>query len=244
MDVLELPRPVINFLRTMTKESCRYVLSWDIFGATDSVTLTLTWKLIDGESSLLTSRSSQEIQDFSTKNNHSILSSHRSRRDETSLIRTSRGKSLEGNNPMVDKQIAFSAQHHASSSERSSTINQQQNESEPIYANVCRIKYSTSPSSSSSLHKHLPASIPHRKDRASVPLVGKLVSKLARPSYSTHSTNDNNGDEDGTDDPWVKRFDNLLERTSSDTIEHTPQKTIEPIIAPGRVKSKKKPEYI
>ena len=50
MDVLELPRPVINFLRTMAKESCRYALSWDIFGGPDSVTLTLTWKLIDDES--------------------------------------------------------------------------------------------------------------------------------------------------------------------------------------------------
>ena len=49
MDVLELPRPVINFLRTMAKESCRYALSWDIFGGPDSVTLTLTWKLIDEE---------------------------------------------------------------------------------------------------------------------------------------------------------------------------------------------------
>ncbi|CAF0907873.1 unnamed protein product [Adineta steineri] len=49
MDVLELPRPVINFLRTMAKESCRYVLSWDIFGGTDTVTLTLTWKLIDND---------------------------------------------------------------------------------------------------------------------------------------------------------------------------------------------------
>ena len=49
MDVLELPRPVINFLRTMAKESCRYALSWDIFGGPDSVTLTLTWKLIEDE---------------------------------------------------------------------------------------------------------------------------------------------------------------------------------------------------
>ncbi|CAF1016839.1 unnamed protein product [Didymodactylos carnosus] len=52
MDVLELPRPVINFLRTMAKESCRYVLSWDIFGGPDSVTLTLTWKLIPDEQPL------------------------------------------------------------------------------------------------------------------------------------------------------------------------------------------------
>lgn len=45
MDVLELPRPVINFLRTMSKEMHRYSLCWDIYGGSESVTLTLTWKL-------------------------------------------------------------------------------------------------------------------------------------------------------------------------------------------------------
>ena len=45
MDVLELPRPVINFLRTMSKEMHRYSLCWDIYGGTESVTLTLTWKI-------------------------------------------------------------------------------------------------------------------------------------------------------------------------------------------------------
>jgi hypothetical protein len=50
MDVLELPRPVINFLRTMSKEMHRYALCWDIFGGAESVTLTLTWKMSDGSS--------------------------------------------------------------------------------------------------------------------------------------------------------------------------------------------------
>ena len=45
MDVLELPRPVINFLRTMSKEMHRYSLCWDIYGGSDGVTLTLTWKM-------------------------------------------------------------------------------------------------------------------------------------------------------------------------------------------------------
>ncbi|CAF0763360.1 unnamed protein product [Didymodactylos carnosus] len=62
MDVLELPRPVINFLRTMAKESCRYVLSWDIFGGPESVTLTLTWKLIPDEQPL----SVEELKMLST----------------------------------------------------------------------------------------------------------------------------------------------------------------------------------
>lgn len=45
MEVLELPRPVINFMRSISKEMHRYTLSWDMFGASDSVSLTLTWKL-------------------------------------------------------------------------------------------------------------------------------------------------------------------------------------------------------
>ena len=104
MDVLELPRPVINFLRTMAKESCRYALSWDIFGGPDSVTLTLTWKLIDEEpaSSLIndaSSASSKQPVSFSpavpiydephtrsragAKSSQSSSSPRRSRRDET-----------------------------------------------------------------------------------------------------------------------------------------------------------------
>lgn len=111
MDVLELPRPVINFLRTMAKESCRYALSWDIFGGPDSVTLTLTWKLIDEEaqssiinetsspSSTLKQQQQQQPQSqlnydeshnrtrSTTKNNNTSSSSpRRSRRDENTYI--------------------------------------------------------------------------------------------------------------------------------------------------------------
>lgn len=50
MDVLELPRPVINFLRTISKEMNRYSLCWDIYGGSESVTLTLTWKINCDES--------------------------------------------------------------------------------------------------------------------------------------------------------------------------------------------------
>jgi hypothetical protein len=50
MDVLELPRPVINFLRTISKEMNRYALCWDIYGGSESVTLTLTWKINCDES--------------------------------------------------------------------------------------------------------------------------------------------------------------------------------------------------
>ena len=66
MDVLELPRPVINFLRTMSKEMHRYSLCWDIYGGTESVTLTLTWKINcdknDDESSNETSKQKHQQQ--------------------------------------------------------------------------------------------------------------------------------------------------------------------------------------
>ena len=45
MDVLELPKPVINFLRTMSSEKEKYLLTWDLYGDGNSVTLSLTWKL-------------------------------------------------------------------------------------------------------------------------------------------------------------------------------------------------------
>ncbi|CAF0747116.1 unnamed protein product [Rotaria sp. Silwood1] len=109
MDVLELPRPVINFLRTMAKESCRYALSWDIFGGPDSVTLTLTWKLIDDEvqssminetlssppsSSLLKQQQQQQQQQIydnprirsTIKDSNRPLSPRRSRRDENTSM--------------------------------------------------------------------------------------------------------------------------------------------------------------
>jgi hypothetical protein len=137
MDVLELPRPVINFLRTMAKESCRYALSWDIFGGPDSVTLTLTWKLIDDEpqSSIInetppsSSKQQQQpiyddphIRSRSTAKNNTLSSSpRRSRRDENTYInenasvpaifRSSRGKSVEGNCIQSNKQMACQHQH-------------------------------------------------------------------------------------------------------------------------------------
>lgn len=136
MDVLELPRPVINFLRTMAKESCRYALSWDIFGGPDSVTLTLTWKLIDEESqssmineaaASLKQQQQQNYDDTSnrirstTKTNTSTSSPRRSRRDDhtssnenasvPAIFRSSRGKSLE-DPPIHSSKQMTSHQHH------------------------------------------------------------------------------------------------------------------------------------
>ncbi|KAL7669153.1 hypothetical protein ACOME3_009819 [Neoechinorhynchus agilis] len=47
IDVLQLPKPVINFLRTMTKDDVsKYAqLTWDIAGDHEQVKLSLTWTL-------------------------------------------------------------------------------------------------------------------------------------------------------------------------------------------------------
>jgi hypothetical protein len=67
MDVLELPRPVINFLRTMSKEMHRYTLCWDIYGGNEAVTLTLTWKLQQNNHQLQT----LNLNQAQNKNNNS-----------------------------------------------------------------------------------------------------------------------------------------------------------------------------
>lgn len=139
MDVLELPRPVINFLRTMAKESCRYALSWDIFGGPDSVTLTLTWKLIDDESqssilneaiSPLTLVKPSNYDDSLVRSRITTVktqttasqSPRRSRRDENllsndnasipAIFRSARGKSLEGSNLQSTKRNPCQHQQH------------------------------------------------------------------------------------------------------------------------------------
>jgi DNA polymerase III alpha subunit (gram-positive type) len=138
MDVLELPRPVINFLRTMAKESCRYALSWDIFGGPDSVTLTLTWKLIDDESAssminetslsvlkqpaISTYDDCQNRSRSTAKTQASPSSPRRSRRDEPmqsndnasipAIFRSSRGKSLEGGSSQVTKSLSSHHSHY------------------------------------------------------------------------------------------------------------------------------------
>jgi hypothetical protein len=129
----------------MAKESCRYALSWDIFGGPDSVTLTLTWKLIDEEtqSSIINESSSTIKSPQSTYDNprSTVKTSHpsaspprRSRRDETlsqnenasvpAIFRSSRGKSLEGSNKQTACQHQHSKDHqHVSSLERSTIAN-------------------------------------------------------------------------------------------------------------------------
>jgi hypothetical protein len=257
MDVLELPRPVINFLRTMAKESCRYVLSWDIFGGTDTLTLTLTWKLIDNESQSSIRKNSQiQINDDLHIRNIDLISPPRcSRRDEnSSIFRASRGKSLEGNNPISNKQIACS-ETQVSSLERLSIINQQEKEeSDPIYSNLCHVKYANNPSPSSSLDKNPPLSVAHthhrrsnpqceysilRKVLPSIPSVSNPFSKVIR---TNHVANRNNNDDD-TLDPWVQRLECPLEDNTNETIEKSKNNINETGIISNRVKFKKKPDY-
>jgi hypothetical protein len=131
----------------MAKESCRYALSWDIFGGPDSVTLTLTWKLIDEEvqssiinETLSTSKQQQQqnyddphIRTRSTvKTSTTSSPPHRSRRDENTsvpaIFRSSRGKSLEGSSVQSNKQLPchhqYSKEHqHVASLERPATTN-------------------------------------------------------------------------------------------------------------------------
>jgi hypothetical protein len=261
MDVLELPRPVINFLRTMAKESCRYVLSWDIFGGTDTLTLTLTWKLINDDTQSSIQRNSQiQINDDLHIRNIDLISPPRcSRRDENSstsaMFRASRGKSLEGNNPISNKQIACS-ETQVSSLERLSIIHQQEKEeSDPIYSNLCHVKYARNPSPSSLLDKNPPLSVAHthhrrsnppyeysilRKVVPSIPSVSNTFSKVIRKNHVATRNNNNNDD---TLNPWVQRLESSLEDNTNETIEKPKNNINETGIISNRVKFKKKPDY-
>jgi hypothetical protein len=252
MDVLELPRPVINFLRTMAKEGCRYVLSWDIFGGTDTVTLTLTWKLTDDQSQLSKSPPQQQVyDDLHIRHNDSISSPRRSRRDENvstpTIFRSSRGKSLEENNQTPTKQIT-SHQSQASSLERSPMIHRHKNESEPIYANLCYIKPITpssplnnNPSLSISHTNHRQIKQPRetsilRKVVPSIPNVNDTPSKQRRTNYLATPDDD---DDDDILDPWVKRLEGSLKYRTKKLDDNTDKTEI----TSGKVKFKRKPDY-
>ena len=89
MDVLELPRPVINFLRTMSKEMNRYSLCWDIYGGSENVTLTLTWKI--NELSIENNNQQTKLNDTSENNNSTAT-----------LTQQVNHKQIQFNNPSVD----------------------------------------------------------------------------------------------------------------------------------------------
>jgi hypothetical protein len=241
MDVLELPRPVINFLRTMAKEGCRYVLSWDIFGGTDAVTLTLTWKLNDDQSP-----GEQIYDDLHIRHTDSP---RRSRRDGN-VSRPTRGKSLESHNQITNKPIVCHPSH-VSTFEPSSMINRQKKESDPIYANLSHIKYDTNRSTSFLANNNLSlpiASTPQRpiKQQDDIPVIRKSTqtySKLKRINHIATRNDDVDDDDDNhTLDPWVKRLDYSQEddpiEKSTDDIDKTDVTTTS-----GKVKFKRKPDY-
>lgn len=239
MDVLELPRPVINFLRTMAKEGCRYVLSWDIFGGTDAVTLTLTWKLNEEQS-----KSSQQATyaNLPVYQDDITLSPRRSRRDEnlplkSPVCRSMRGKSLDEHvTPPLPSKPNTSHLSQLTSIERSIISHRQQKESDPIYANISNIKSSSnrSPSSSS---RQVKSSCEHIVRRKMTPIINETSSKIKRIDHRTTQIDL----DDDTLDPWVKRFECSLEDdnpndTDNDDIHRTNSTS-------GKVKFKRTPDY-
>ncbi len=243
MDVLELPRPVINFLRTMAKEGCRYVLSWDIFGGTDAVTLTLTWKLNDDQTP------QQSIyDDLQIRHNDATPSPRRSRRDENGP-RPSRGKSLEDRHLTPNRTNPPPRQPQVSSLERSPMIRRQKQESDPIYANLCHMNYPTNPSPSfpSPPVAHIYHRHPKQQQQCEIPILRKpapatrLTNDISSKSRRVNHIATPNDEDDDTLDPWIKRFDCSLEdhphRTTPSYDDESDKNTS------GKVKFKKKPDY-
>lgn len=69
MEVLELPKAVINFMRSISQEMHRYTLFWDINGTDESVALSLKWKLninekTDGNLNSYRKFHKQKLDDF------------------------------------------------------------------------------------------------------------------------------------------------------------------------------------
>lgn len=263
MDVLELPRPVINFLRTMAKEGCRYVLSWDIFGGTDAVTLTLTWKATDDQSQLLISKSPQQqiYDDLHIRHNDSILTPRRSRRDDNisipSVFRSPRGKSSDENNRTSIRQSTCH-QLQASSLERSSIINRPKKESDPIYANLPNVKYVTNSLSSnaSTTNNNSPllsaahAHYRQAKQENETPILRRarpLTSVMSETSPTLRQKNSiatrNNDDDDDTLDPWVKRFECSLGDNTNEQTQQCENNIDKTESTSGKVKFKRKPDY-
>ena len=246
MDVLELPRPVINFLRTMAKEGCRYVLSWDIFGGTDAVTLTLTWKLNDEHS-----KSSQPAiyMDLPVHHEDVPVSPRRSRRDEnlsskSTVVRPIRGKSLDDHitPPVVPSKSNIS---QLTSIERSIISRRQKKESDPIYANISHIKSSPNRSPSSSCYynssnrqvKLQGEHATHRRTTTpSTSIINETSSKIKRIDHQPTPNHD-------TLDPWVKRFECSLEDNPTESIDIDDDETFRTNSTPGKVKFKRVPDY-
>lgn len=236
MDVLELPRPVINFLRTMAKEGCRYVLSWDMFGGSDSVTLTLTWKLTEHRSQPFkvdeppsTSRAIQPVGDDQHVRTNGPP--RRSRRDESMLVpaifRSSRGTSLEGTRLLSTKVLSCPPP-----SDSLKTIVQHANHPPLSTAHTHRRR--TKPK----VHTSTPRSV--------LPPASMAKSTSSHMKRTEHLVTLGSNADDDSLDPWVKRFecsledyhdDGLTEPSGCNSNVFTAEATA------GKVKFKPQPDY-
>ena len=233
MDVLELPRPVINFLRTMAKEGCRYVLSWDMFGGSDSVTLTLTWKLTEDRSQLLKvdeppSRAIQPVGDDLHVRTNGLP--RRSRRDEPSLVpaifRSSRGQSLEGTRLLSTKVLSCPPPDSLQS-----TV-QQANHPPLSTAHTHRRRTKQKVHTSTSRSVLPPATI-----------AKNTSSHMRRTEHLV--TLGSNADDDCLD-PWVKRFECSLEDYHDGGLTEPSNGNSKMLTAEataGKVKFKAQPDY-
>lgn len=236
MDVLELPRPVINFLRNMAKEGTRYTLSWDIFGGSDSVTLTLTWKLVDdpltmkneillpSSTTTTTLARATLVDDCALQladKSSSSSPSRRSRRDECqTLTRSIRRRtksnlnqgqtsSLERTSPLSsDPTLRSNAMQRPSYSHASSQI---QRAISPLPA--------ATQSSSLSLDRSQ-----HRTSQRS---------SILNRSNRSPPTQLRRINVDQDENPWVKRFESPTKKRNDSNNEATQ----------GKVKFKSKPDY-
>ena len=238
MDVLELPRPVINFLRTMAKEGCRYVLSWDMFGGSDSVTLTLTWKLTEDRPQLIkvdepSSRAIQSVgDDLHVRTN---VLPRRARRDEPALVpaifRSSRGQSLEGTRLMSTKVLSCPP---PPSDVVQSTV-QHGNPPPPSSAHTHRRRTKQKVHTSTS-----------RSVLPSATMAKNTSSHMRRTEHLVTLNSNAVDDDDDTLDPWVKRFECSLEEYHDDGSTepsgcHPKMFTAEATV--GKVKFKAQPDY-
>ena len=214
MDVLELPRPVINFLRTMAKEGSRYTLSWDIFGGSDSVTLTLTWKVIDDpismKNEILLPSSHTPIYDdlpLQMRDSTASVSPRRSRRTTKSTLTQGHTSSLERNVTQSDVPLS------------------KRNQQRPSFSNQASLSLSLDRTSARSLTP--------RKNGPSILNMNNRSPPLRRMNVMVSRE-----DDDG-ENPWVKR----LESSPDTTIDRSSRKGDCVEISQGKVKFKSKPDY-
>ena len=254
MDVLELPRPVINFLRTMAKEGCRYALSWDIFGGPDALTLTLTWKLTEDQcqSSVVHDMPSQALQatrtpisdDGQLHMKDSVSSPHRSRRQAnncvSAIFRSSRGKSAQPTNLSLDP----SNRPLVATLDRSSIRGYQKNHSNTLCAHRDRGDRSNHSSPSTPLNTRNssePKNIP-RKYLPSRPVMKTHSASVTRARHIA-TQDDGDDDDDNLLDPWVRRLEHSPSTDRPRTRATSENDASQTNTGLGRVKFKAQPDY-